>query len=110
MFFRLHRGPSPPTAGCARGGLTDVAHLDLVADDGRVVEPGRRLPGEQDVGVGHRLDGRRVGRVGDVAEHHSARGLALAEGVARDHLRRRIKEEGQVERCEGRTPSPIVDS
>ena len=67
--------------------ITDVAHLDFVADDGGVVEPARGLPGEQDVGVGHGLHRRRVGRVGDVPEHHSARGLALAQGVPRDHLR-----------------------
>ena len=65
---------------------TDVAHLDFVADDGCVIEPGRGLPGEEDVGVGHGLHGGRVGRVGDVSEHHSARRLALAQRIPRDHL------------------------
>ena len=82
-----HQPDGSPCIEVSCDRITYVAHLDFVADDGCVVEPGRGLPGEEDVGVGHGLHRGRVGRVGDVPEHNSARGLALAQGVPSNHLK-----------------------
>ena len=60
--------------------LTNVAHLDLVAHDGRVVEPGGRLPREEDVRVRHGFNHGGVGRVGDIAEDHADGGNGLKKG------------------------------
>ncbi len=66
--------------------LTDVPHLDLVGDDGGVVEPAWGPPGEEDVRVGHGLHHGGVGRVRDVAQDHAGGSLALAQDVPCHHL------------------------
>ena len=60
--------------------------MDLVANDWRVVEPIRGLPGQEDVGVGHGLDLGAVGGVGDVPEDDPDGGGGLPEGVTGDDL------------------------
>ncbi len=50
--------------------LTNVSHLDLVGDDGGVVEADGGLPGDEDVGVSHGFDDRAVRAAGNVAENN----------------------------------------
>ena len=50
---------------------TNVSHLDLVGDDGSVVEAHGGLPGDEDVGVGHGFDDRAVGAAGNVTKNNA---------------------------------------
>merc|ERR1712088_1155951 len=60
----------------------NISHLDLVADDSRMIELGRCLPGKEDISVCHCLNGWRVGRTRDISQNHPDRAGGLTQGVA----------------------------